>query len=128
MFRTEIDFALAATEPRYLEPDSVYSSYPEKIVAWSPICTTGFHATYVPYYSINNKDVWKLISNICRDEDYWTRVKSYPCKKDGWNAFLALWTYYLDKKNVNKQGTTSGKYLELASWTQNSNHYKFDDF
>ena len=48
--------------------------------------------------------------------------------QDGRNAFLALWDYYLEKKNVDNQATTSERGLELASWTQNTKRYNFYDY
>ena len=39
-----------------------------------------------------------------------------------------MWDYYLGKQNVDNQATTSEKGLELASWTQNTKRYNFDDY
>ena len=128
VIRAEINPAPHASDPAYLEANSLYSSYQEEITARSPIQTTGVLTTYAADYAVDNKAVWELISRVCRDEDCWTHVKPYSRKKDGRNAFLALWTYYLGKQNVDNQATTSEKGLELATWSQNTKRYNFDDY
>ena len=127
VIRTDIDPHNYATDPAYLESDSEYFSYQEEITARSPI-HHHLPATFAADYTVDNKDVWELIASVCRDKDCWTHVKPFPKKKDGRNAFLVLWDYYLGKQNVDNQATTSEKSLELASWTQNTKRYNFDDY
>ena len=83
-----------ATDPAYLDPDSEYSSYQKKITARSPI-HHHLPATFAANYTVDNKAVCELIASVCRDEDCWTHVKPFSKKKDGRNAFLALWDYCL---------------------------------
>ena len=118
--RTDIDPPDYGTDPEYLEPDSEYSSYQEEITARSPI-HHHLPATFAADYTVDNKTVWELIASVCRDEDCWTHVKPFFKKKDGRNAFLALWDYYIGKQNVDNHATTSEKGLELVSWTHNTN-------
>ena len=126
--REAIDCPLAADDPPFGEAGSVYSSPQEEIIARSPIRSAGIILTYEADFVVDNKAVWELLASLCRDKDCWTHVKPFLRKKNGRGAYLALWSYYLGKQNVDNQATTSEKGLELASWSGDSKRFCFDDY
>jgi hypothetical protein len=51
-------------------------------------------------YAADNRKVWEILANICRETNAWTWIKPQSCSKDGRAAYLALYNHYLGASNA----------------------------
>ena len=56
---------------------------------------------HMPEYEINNKTVYDILNQICKDTDLYPYVKQHKSKRDGRGAFYAIHSSWLDPNHVN---------------------------
>ena len=80
------------------------------------------HSTFV----IDNRSVWKILANICRDHASWTWIKPHQRSKDGHGAYWALWDHYLGPNNVNNMANAAEHWLQTLSYTGEQQRWNFE--
>ena len=81
-----------------------------------------------PIYVNDNRAVWQVISDWCRDDPCWTYVKPFQRRRDGRGAYLALWNHYLGPNNIDNAATTAERRLEATTYDGEKRRWNFERF
>ena len=99
-------------------PTGGYQSLQDDLIARAPIRVgNAGNTAYTADYLADRSKVWKLISDLKRDQDYWSYVRPAQRTCDRRLAFLGLKNHYLGKNNVDNMLSHAESKLKDTSYS-----------
>lgn len=112
--------------PEHQDPSGNYPDAFDEMVNRAP----HFQANNAehPTFLNDNRAVWQIISDWCRDDPCWTYVKPFQRRRDGRGAYFGLWNHYLGPNNIDNAATTAERRLEMTSYDGEKRRWNFERF
>ena len=67
-------------------------------------------------YEINNKSVYYILDQICKDTDLYPYVKQHKSKKNGRGAFFAIHSKWIGPNHVNAAVSEAKMALQMSTY------------
>ena len=114
--------------PPGLDPAGNYQSIYEEMMARAPHREGGPGTNRTATFTFDNAQVFEMIASITREQDCWTYVKPAQCRRDGRQAFLALWDHYLGPNNVDNMASTAERKLTSTVYSGEKKRWNFEKY
>ena len=69
-----------------------------------------------PEYEINNRTVYDILDQICKDTDLYLYIKQHKSKKDNRGAFNAIHSRWLNPNHVNATASQAEMALQMSTY------------
>ena len=110
-------------------PAGGYQLFQDEMIAHAPIRVgNAGNADYTADYLADSSKVWNLISDLTRDQDWWSYVRPSQRTRDGRLAFLVLKNPYLGKKNVDNMPSRAEAKLKDTSYSGEKRRWNFEKY
>ena len=73
-------------------------------------------------YVINNRMVYDILDQICKDKDLYPYVKQHKSKRDGRGAFYAIHSRWLGLNHVNTAASEAEMALQMSTYDGEKRH------
>ena len=121
VIREEMSVPPAATDPSV-----AYPSLQDELVRRAPIKDGSGFAT--PTYLSDRQKVWELLSELLRDKECWSYVRTAQKDRDGRKAFLSLKGHYLGENNIDNMSTRAERKLQNTAYTGEKRRWNFERY
>ena len=112
-----------AVAPILDEPETTLLSAEDEMVARVPILEGG---TRTVNFKTDMMKVWRLISMITRDLDFWTYVNSSQRKIYRRKAYRDLWDHLLGTDNVDNMVSDAKRLLVATHYSSERKRFNFE--
>ena len=79
-------------------------------------------------YKLDNRHVWKIMADLCRDHKCWTYVKPFQRARNGRGAFLGLRQHYLGPNNINNTASEAKANLNNTKYHGEKKRWNFESY
>jgi hypothetical protein len=110
------------------DPADGYMSIYEEMIARAPHRVGGPGTNRTPTLTVDNNQVFEMIASITREHDCWTYVKPAQRRRDGRQAFLAMWNHYLGPNNVDNMASMAERKMTSTTYTGEKKRWNFEKY
>ena len=101
----------------------------DELIACAPIrFKNAGNTAYTAEYLADRSNVWELILDLTRDQDFWLYVRPSQRTCDGRLAFLGLKNDYLGENNVNNMPSRAEAKLKDTSYSGEKSRWNFEKY
>ena len=111
--------------PSLDEPETSFLSAEDEMVAHTLIIEGGMRTLT---FKIDMMKVWRLISMITRDLDFWNYVKSSQRTRDVRKAYRDLWDHFLGPGNVDNMASETERHLSATHYSDERTKFNFERY
>ena len=121
IIRNNVDVPAAAGDPQ-----DNYDTHQDEMIARAPHQDAAGDPLDV--YNYDNRQVWDLISGWTRDTECWVHVKPFQRRRNGREAYLALYNHYLGINTVNNQARTAESKLDKLEYKSEQRRWGLEKY
>ena len=121
IIRNEVDVPAEAGDPQ-----NDYDTHQDEMIARAPHQDAAGDPLDV--YTYDNRQVWDLISGWTRDTECWVHVKPFQRRRNGRDAYLALYNHYLGVNTVNNQARIAESNLNKMEYKSEQRRWGLEKY
>ena len=83
---------------------------------------------YTTEYKIDNRTVFDILDQICKDRELYPQVKQHKSKRDGRGVFYAIHSRWLGPNHVNATASEAAMALQMSTYDREKKAWNWEKY